>query len=149
MAHKRRARAVGATPPAVPASEVVRREIRTLGIPDGATPEDAIAAVFCTLERRLPGGLDHRLLERFPEELRPLLGRCPVHRSDPAHAFGRDEFVRQVAAHLGRSAAEGERAARSVFAATRRVLESPHLLRNVDRELPGDLREIWETPERA
>jgi uncharacterized protein (DUF2267 family) len=70
-------------------------------------------------------------------------------RSQPALAFGREEFLRQVAAHLGRSEAEGERAARSVFAAARKVLEAPHLLRDVDRELPDDLREIWETPERA
>jgi uncharacterized protein (DUF2267 family) len=64
-------------------------------------------------------------------------------------SFGREEFLREVAAHLGRSEADGERAARSVFAAARKVLESPHLLRDLDRELPDDLREMWETPERV
>jgi uncharacterized protein (DUF2267 family) len=151
MAHKRKPRgdAGARVPVAIPPAEVFLTEVRTLGLPDGTTPADAIAAVFCTLERRLPGGLDLRLLQRFPEQIRPLLDRCPVHRTDPALAFGRAEFLRQVAEHLGRSEADGERAARSVFAAARKVLESPHLLRDVDRELPDDLREMWETPERV
>jgi uncharacterized protein (DUF2267 family) len=137
------------TVPVVRAVEVFLNELRTLGIPDATTPEEATSAVFCVFERRLPGGLAMRLQEKLPEELRGLFVACPVFRTAPAEAFGRAEFLRRVAAHLGCGEPDAEQAARSVLVATRRVVASRELFRDVDRELPRDLRELWEAEERV
>jgi uncharacterized protein (DUF2267 family) len=131
--------------PAVTALEVFLREVRIRGLPRGVTPEQAAGAVFCVLDQRLPGGLAVRLQDQLAVDLGAVRPACTVPRAAPAQAFGREEFLRRLGALLGCAGHEAEQAARSVFAAARHVLSARRLLHRVDRELPHDLRDLWES----
>ena len=131
--------------PAATALEVFLREVRIRGLPPGVTPEQAAGKVFCVLDERLPGGLAVRLQDQLAVDLGAVRPACTVPRAASAHAFGREEFLRRLGALLGCDGQAAEQAARSVFAAARHVLSARRLLHAVDRELPHDLRDLWES----
>jgi uncharacterized protein (DUF2267 family) len=111
-------------------------------LPRGVGADDAAAAVFCTLTRRVTAGGARDFAESVPSMLRRLLLRCTQHRAEPAEVFDRREFVGRVAAHLGISAPDAERVANAVFSAMRACLPQ-NQVDDVASQLPADLRQLW------
>lgn len=133
--------------PAISWKETTRRyeafinELRKRGVsPELAEP--AAEAVLCTLQLRLSGGEDHKLLAELPLPLRELLRRCQPHRFAPALSFGPDEFIQRVADHLSLSQEKARSLIRVVFEATRRQLSTREAI-SVYAALPLGLKELW------
>lgn len=115
---------------------------RTATMPLGVTAPAAAAAVLCTLASRLSGGEARHLADSLPPALRPLLQQCQADRKEPPETFGRFEFLHRIASELDLSTAEAELLARDVFAALRRALDDK-VVRDVESQLPRELRDIW------
>lgn len=111
-------------------------------LPRGVSADDAAAAVFCTLTRRVGAGEAQDFAESMPPMVRRLLFRCRRHRAEPAELFDRQQFVRRVAAHLDISARDAERVAQAVLSAMRACLPQSEV-DDVANRLPPDLRELW------
>lgn len=118
---------------------------RMATMPLGVTAPAAVAAALCTLALRLSGGEARHLTDSLPPALRTLLQQCQAGRKEPPETFSREELLRRIASQLGISPAEAELLARDVFAATRRVLDEK-VVRDVESQLPRDLRDLWRSP---
>jgi uncharacterized protein (DUF2267 family) len=118
------------------------RELCRLGSLDEETAEAAAVSVLCTLEQRILADEVRQLEAQLPVKLRELLLRCPRHEGAPPARFGREEFLRRVAADLGWDALEVEPIARAVFAAVRAQISAGEV-EDVAGQLPRDLVDLW------
>jgi uncharacterized protein (DUF2267 family) len=108
----------------------------------GITPEEAeaaVAATLTTLSERITRGEADDIAAFLPRELRPLLTSAP----EPAERFGRDEFIRRVAAREGVDEKTAHEHARAVFTALG-VAVAPGELRDMAGQLPNDFEPLLE-----
>ena len=124
-----------------------RAALRDVGryaeLPPQVSPAEAFSAVMCALSRRLSGGEARNVVLGLPVDLRPLVESCALHRGEHGEVFGRADFVRDVAGHLGVGDANAERVIREVLRATKRILPQ-NTIADVSSQLSVDLRELWE-----
>jgi uncharacterized protein (DUF2267 family) len=111
-------------------------------LPIGITPTDALSSVLCGLGARLSGGESRDLLLALPEELRPLVERCLVRRTERAAVFGGDELVARVADDLATTPLLAKAIIGAVFVAVKHQLPAKEI-DDVASQLPPDLRETW------
>lgn len=117
--------------------EELRREL-----PAKVKPEDAVSAVMCTFSQHVSGNEARRLFDALPDEAKPLLDRCMLHRDDAPEPFGRDQLVVRVAGHLELSLGDAENVIAAVLTAISSRLPGRDI-EGVARELPEELRELW------
>lgn len=83
-------------------------------------PRLAAEAVLCELARRLSGGAVAGTAADLPPEIGELISSCDRHEGPArAHRIGMEEFVSDVADHLGIQQDVAARAIRAVFDAVR------------------------------
>jgi uncharacterized protein (DUF2267 family) len=111
-------------------------------LPPGISAEDAVRAVMCTFNQHVSGSEARKVFESLPATLHPLLERCMVHRRAQAEAFGRDQLIVRVGAHLDVSLEEAESVTSAVLKAVSAALPK-RTVRDVARELPLELRDLW------
>ena len=104
--------------------------------------EKSAVAVLCALERRIHPGEAKDLESQLPLKLRELVRRCDTHAGVPPHTIHRAEFVGMVAEELAVPADRAEHLILSVFHALRAQV-SPGEARQVEGQLPPDLRALW------
>jgi uncharacterized protein (DUF2267 family) len=115
---------------------------RSGALPGGIEGADAFQAVMCIFSQRLSGGEARHLACALPSSVRPLVVACMLHRDEPAAAFHKEEFFRQVAEHLGATPTLAERIVRAVFSAVIHWIPAKDV-EDVAGQLPGDLRSVW------
>jgi uncharacterized protein (DUF2267 family) len=108
-------------------------------LPIGVTPTDALSAVLCAFTRRVSGGESLDLLLGLPEDVRPLVDRCFLHRGELAEVFGRDQLVARVADELATSPRLAEDIIDAAFTAVKHQLPEKEI-DDVASQLPPDLR---------
>lgn len=118
--------------------EAFADEVRR-AVPDPARAEDAVAAVLCSLARRMTPDGARDVAGRLPLRLRRLVAACPLHRDAVAGRGG--DLVHDVAAHLGVPPGEAADVARAVLHAARRLAGGSAA--EVERALPPDVRRLW------
>lgn len=113
-------------------------------LPADVRPADAARAVLCALALRMHKDDAQLLAGVLPGELSRLLHPCVRHRRDVPEVFDRPEFLRRVADHLLVSPEQAELIARAVFAALKNRVPAADI-QEVATQLPGDLKELWQT----
>jgi uncharacterized protein (DUF2267 family) len=111
-------------------------------LPENVSAAAAATAVTCTLTARLTGGEAGHALQALPLPVHELLRRCDRHESASAEPFGREDFLRRVAEHLGVREADAERVVLAVFSALRVRLPVQEV-ENVASQLPKGLERLW------
>jgi uncharacterized protein (DUF2267 family) len=105
--------------------------------------EKSAVAVLCALERRILPDEAKDLESQLPVKLRELVRRCDTHAGIQPHKIHRPEFVAMVADELGVPPDRAEHLILSVFH-TLRAQVSEGEARQVEGQLPPDLRSLWE-----
>ena len=95
------------------------------------------------LERRILPDEAKDLESQLPVKLRELVRRCDTHAGIQPHKIHRPEFVAMVADELGVPQDRAEHLILSVFH-TLRAQVSEGEARQVEGQLPPDLRSLWE-----
>lgn len=111
-------------------------------LPDGVTAQEAVAAVLCTVSRRIARGESEQLRSELPPDLIAVLEPCMGHRAEAPEVFGRDEFFHRVAQHLDTSVGQAAAIVRHVFAALQANYPSREV-DDVESQLPADLKALW------
>ncbi len=112
-------------------------------LPPSVSPDDAIAAVMCTLVDRLTAGEAHYLFEALPASTRSLFATCIRHRAgQPTMRLDDVAFLARVAEHLGVTPAHAEIICGAVFDAVRDELPDK-LVSDIAHQLPRGLQELW------
>jgi uncharacterized protein (DUF2267 family) len=117
--------------------------LRRVGQISEEVAEQSAVAVLCALERRILPDEAKDLESQLPLKLRELVRRCDTHAGIRKHRIDRTEFVAMVAEDLGVSPERAEHLVLSVFHALRAQV-SPGEARQVEGQLPPDLRLLWE-----
>ncbi|RKH54858.1 DUF2267 domain-containing protein [Corallococcus llansteffanensis] len=112
----------------------------------GLEARQAASAVFCSLARRISDGEDVKLFRSLKGGIGDILGACSVHRGPSrAKRIGRDEFISDVADHLGIKVDQAFRVVTAVFTAVRdRIPENE--VAAVASQLPADLADLFRRP---
>ncbi|WP_223783251.1 DUF2267 domain-containing protein [Myxococcus faecalis] len=110
---------------------------------DGRT---AAHAVLCTLARRLSDGEDVKLMRALGDDIGELIGECTILRG-PSHAkrMKREEFISDVADHLGIKVDQAFRVMTVVFTAVRDRIPEDEVAA-VASQLPADLADSFRRP---
>lgn len=111
-------------------------------LPDGVTPQEAVAAVLCTLTRRISRGEAEQLRSELPPDLIAVLEPCMGHRAEEPEHFGREELVHRVAQSLDTDDGQAAAIVRHVLGA----LHANYPTReddDVESQLPEDLKALW------
>ncbi len=116
--------------------------LRRVGTISEELAERSAAAVLCALERRILPGEAKDLESQLPVRLRELVTRCDIHAGIPRHKLDRAEFVGMVADDLAVSPAQAEHLVLAVFHALRAQVSEGEA-RQVEGQLPRDIRELW------
>jgi len=117
--------------------------LRRVGQISEEVAEKSAVAVLCALERRILPDESKDLESQLPYKLRELVRRCDTHAVIPPHKIHRPEFVAMVAEDLAVPPDRAEHLILSVFRALRAQV-SPGEARQVEGQLPPDLRTLWE-----
>lgn len=117
--------------------------LRRVGSISEELAEKAAVAVLCSLERRIHPDEAKDLEAQLPAKLRDLVRRCDTHAGIRPHKIDRPEFVAMVAEELGVPADRAERLILAVFHALRAQVSEGEA-RQVEGQLPPDLRSLWE-----
>jgi uncharacterized protein (DUF2267 family) len=117
--------------------------LRRVGQISEEVAEQSAVAVLCALERRILPDESKDLESQLPLKLRELVRRCDTHAGIKQHKIDRAAFVAMVADDLGVSPERAEHLVLSVFHALRAQV-SPGEARQVEGQLPPDLRSLWE-----
>jgi uncharacterized protein (DUF2267 family) len=115
---------------------------RSRVVPDWVTEGDALAAVLCTLSRRVARGEARHLYLDLPPTLQPLIEQCALVREERPDVFHRTAFTNRVARELKLSGSQAEAITRVVFDAVQRVLR-PKEVKDIASQLPSDLKDLW------
>lgn len=114
--------------------------------PPRIEPRLAAEAVLCTLTRRLGGGEVEDMAVAVTPGLGALLRSCERHEGPArAHRTHREEFMRDVADHLGVPRGDVEPIVWAVFTAVRDRLP-PDEVEDVAAQLPPDLADLFRRP---
>ena len=117
--------------------------LRRVGQISEEVAEQSAVAVLCALERRILPDESKDLESQLPLKLRELVRRCDTHAGIKQHKINRAEFVAMVADDLGVAPERAEHLVLSVFHALRPQVSSGEA-RQVEGQLPPDLRALWE-----
>jgi uncharacterized protein (DUF2267 family) len=117
--------------------------LRRVGSLSEEQAEKGAVAVLCALERRIHPGEAKDLEAQLPAKLRELVTRCDRHAGVRPHAIDRPEFVAMVADEVGVPPDRAEHIVLSVFHALRAQVSEGEA-RQVEGQLPPDLRALWE-----
>ncbi len=129
-------------PPAGLALEIFQ-EVRTSGsLPAGIGPDEATAAVLCTLLGRLELEPARLLLDALGTEAMQAIGSCPVHGGEVGEAFGAREMLRRVASHFELAPESVQPMTAAVLSAVRRRIPG-EVARLIERELPAPIAAMW------
>jgi uncharacterized protein (DUF2267 family) len=130
----------------VPGNDMAERFLRDIDeavvLPRDVSAADAALATTCTLTTRLSAGEAEDVLRALPHAISGLLGRCARHQGEPGEAFGKAEFLRRVADHLGVRELEAEPIVLAVFSALRAWLAGKGV-EDVADQLPSELKAVW------
>ncbi len=114
--------------------------------PPRIEPRLAAEAVLCILARRLSTGEVEDLEAALRPGLASLIRSCDRHAGPArAHRINREEFMRDVADHLGVPRGDVEPIVRAVFTAVRDRLPADEV-EDVAAQLPPDLADLWRRP---
>ena len=117
--------------------------LRRVGSISEEMAERASVAVLCALERRILPDEAKDLESQLPFKLRELVRRCDTHAGVRPHTIHRPEFVAMVAEELAVPPDRAEHLILSVFHALRAQVSQGEA-RQVEGQLPPDLRALWE-----
>ncbi len=117
--------------------------LRRVGTISEELAERAAVAVLCALERRILPEEARDLEAQLPANLRALIARCDTHAGVRPRALDRTEFVAMVADELGVPPDRAEHLILAVFHALRAPVSEGEA-RQVEGQLPSDLRALWE-----
>ncbi len=122
---------------------VIFAELRAGGnLPEGIDPEEATAAVLCTLLARLELGPARALLDALGDQTIRAIGSCPIHTGELGERFEQHELLRRVASHFDLAPAAVRPMTAAVLGAIRRRVPA-EVADLVDQQLPGPMREMW------
>lgn len=120
-------------------------KLKTLADMPGADLEAAAASVLCALEQRLTADESFDLESQLPSKLRELLQRCDRHQLSEPRRFGLSEFYDKVANDLDIERDEAVPLVRAVILAVKYQISQGEA-DDVQSQLPGDLKQIWQYP---
>ncbi|HUM09357.1 MAG TPA: DUF2267 domain-containing protein [Myxococcaceae bacterium] len=116
--------------------------LRRVGSISEELAEQSAVAVLCALERRILPEEAKDLEAQLPAKLRDLITRCDRHAGVHRRALDRTEFVGMVADELGVPLPTAEHLTLAVFHALRAQVSEGEA-RQVESQLPADLKELW------
>jgi uncharacterized protein (DUF2267 family) len=129
--------------PRVGIATEIFQELRAGGsLPVGVGPDEATAAVLCTLLGRLELEPAQLLLDALGTEAVQAIGSCPVHGGQSAETFGGREMLTRVASHFELSPEAVQPMTAAVLSAVRRRIPF-EVARLVVRALPAPIAEMW------
>lgn len=111
-------------------------------LPEHISPQEAVAAVLCTLTRRISRGEAEQLRSELPPDLIAVLEPCMSHRAEEPERFGREELIHRVAQSLDTDDGQAAAVVRHVLGA----LHANYPTREDDdvaSQLPADLKALW------
>lgn len=124
-------------------AEVIFAELRAGGsLPPGIDPDEATAAVLCTLLGRLELEPARALLDALGDDAVRAIGSCPIHSGELGEQFEQHELLRRVASHFDLAPAAVRPMTGAVLSAIRRRVPA-EVAAQVDEQLPGPMREMW------
>lgn len=111
-------------------------------LPAGVGPDEATAAVLCTLLARLEMEPSRALLDALGEDAVRAIGSCPIHGGELGERYDQVELLRRVASHFEMAPAAVRPMTAAVLTAIRRRLPED-IAALIDEQLPGPMREMW------
>lgn len=124
------------------AEEIFRELMASDSLPAGVGPDEATAAVLCTLLARLEMEPSRALLDALGAEAVRAIGSCPIHGGELGERYDQVELLRRVASHFEMAPAAVRPMTAAVLSAIRRRLPED-VAEMVDQQLPGPMREMW------
>jgi uncharacterized protein (DUF2267 family) len=113
---------------------------RQAPLPPRTTGADALAAVMCSVLRRLDDANAEQLVGMAPPELKPILQTCPIHPFAAGAPAG--NVIEMVAAHLALDVTRAEKTIAVVLEALLERLPLDAAARLVQM-LPLEIRHAW------
>ena len=124
-------------------AEAIFDELRAgRNLPAGVGPDEATAAVLCTLLARLELAPSRALLDALGEGTVRAIGSCPIHGGELGERYDQIELLRRVASHFEMAPAAVRPMTAAVLTAIRRRLPVA-VAALIDEQLPGPMREMW------
>lgn len=124
------------------ADEIFEELLAGESLPAGVGPDEATAAVLCTLLARLDLEPSEALLDALGDDAVRAIGSCPIHGGELGERYDQIELLRRVASHFEMAPAAVKPMTAAVLSAIRRRLPDD-VAELIDQQLPGPMREMW------